>query len=263
MSTMPTNNPFPGVPNEPFFFGRGGRRMTPEDITRQREFAQMQMLGGADASPVGHWTQGLARALGGLSGGLAMRRVNNAEDANRAEADKVLQALIAGEGGNETILAAAANPYVDNGTREIASLLFKQNNPKATEPPEIIQLATIAEDPAQPAHIREAAAAAVRAKNDPFITFSGPTFGYAGPQSEFATALGGGGQASGAGAGAPATLPPDFFDEPTTQNTPAPELNARGMPASLTRQQYQATVNALGQAATDDWMRRNNIVVTN
>lgn len=51
--------------------------------------------------------------------------------------------------------------------------------------------------------------------------------------------------------------------EPTTQNTPAPQMSANGPPATLTQAQYRATVNAMGQAETDAWMRRNNIRVIN
>jgi hypothetical protein len=49
----------------------------------------------------------------------------------------------------------------------------------------------------------------------------------------------------------------------TIQNTPAPELGANGMPQVLSRQQYQATVASMGQAATDAWMQRNNIRMGN
>lgn len=49
--------------------------------------------------------------------------------------------------------------------------------------------------------------------------------------------------------------------QPTIQNTPVPQLGANGFPSVLTRQQYQAVVNAKGQAATDEWMRRNNIQI--
>lgn len=44
--------------------------------------------------------------------------------------------------------------------------------------------------------------------------------------------------------------------------TPAPATGANGMPAKLTPEQYRVTVQALGQAKTDDWMRRNNITVS-
>jgi len=52
-------------------------------------------------------------------------------------------------------------------------------------------------------------------------------------------------------------------EAPTMQNTPAPQLNAQGNPVSLSRAQYQAIVAEMGQSATDDYLRRNNIRVTN
>lgn len=51
----------------------------------------------------------------------------------------------------------------------------------------------------------------------------------------------------------------DIFGGATTANTPAPQVGENGMPSVLTRQQYEATVNAMGRQQTDDWMRRNNI----
>lgn len=49
--------------------------------------------------------------------------------------------------------------------------------------------------------------------------------------------------------------------QPSIANTPAPQLGANGMPTTLTRQQYQAVVNSMGQADTEAWARRNNIRV--
>lgn len=51
--------------------------------------------------------------------------------------------------------------------------------------------------------------------------------------------------------------------QPTTQNTPAPQLGASGLPAALTPDQYQAVVSVRGKSETDAWMRRHNIRVTN
>lgn len=47
----------------------------------------------------------------------------------------------------------------------------------------------------------------------------------------------------------------------TTQNTPAPSLGPNGMPQMLSRQQYQAVVNSLGKAKTDEWIAKNNVQV--
>lgn len=55
------------------------------------------------------------------------------------------------------------------------------------------------------------------------------------------------------------TVRMDQIGGATTSNTPAPELGANGQPTTLTRQQYQAVVNSMGQQRTDEWARRNNI----
>lgn len=261
MGPIDPRHSFPGRPNEPFFFGRGGKRMTPEDITLRRRLGLQQLQQGIDTSPVGHWTAGLARVANSLAGRLEMNRADKAADRNADESRSVVEALLSGQpsaNGGDPIAAALANPYVDDSAQSLAVKMWEQRNPRPSAPPEIIELAQIANDPARPEYERQAAADRIRAVNDPFITFSGPSFGYAGPQSEFATALGGG----QANATPPATLPPDFdFSDPTVENTPAPTLGANGMPATLTRQQYQAVVAAKGQAATDAWARRNGIRV--
>jgi hypothetical protein len=51
--------------------------------------------------------------------------------------------------------------------------------------------------------------------------------------------------------------------QPTIENTAPPQLNANGMPAQLTRDQYAAVVQRMGQADTEAWARRNNIRVVN
>lgn len=257
---------FPGVPNEPFFFGRGGKRMTPEDIALQRRLAASQLATGADFSPVQHWTQGLARVANGIAGGLQMRGADRAADANAEESNAVLQALMAGgeptEGGADPVLAALANPYIGEQVRDIAGMEYQRRNPKPPAPTEFERmLAGAGILPGSPEYI-DANRRAAMAKSDPQVTVTLPGGGiFVGPQSELATVLQGG--APTGAAGPPAVLPPDFnFDAPTTQNTPAPDLGANGMPTVLTRQQYQAVVNAKGQAATDAWVQRNNVRIT-
>ena len=77
---------------------------------------------------------------------------------------------------------------------------------------------------------------------------------YSGPRSGLAEAMGG--TPSGVPTAPVGKLTPIG---PTTQNTPAPQTGANGFPSVLTPDQYQATVNAMGKQATDDWMRRHNI----
>ena len=45
------------------------------------------------------------------------------------------------------------------------------------------------------------------------------------------------------------------------QGVPAPALQANGLPASLTPEQYQATVRSMGKAQTDAWLKANGITV--
>ncbi|GLQ53752.1 hypothetical protein [Devosia nitrariae] len=61
-------------PTQPFVWGANGAAVSPEQIARRLQVAAALIKGGADLSPVGHWTQGLARlAQGGLGGLLAYR----------------------------------------------------------------------------------------------------------------------------------------------------------------------------------------------
>lgn len=55
----------------------------------------------------------------------------------------------------------------------------------------------------------------------------------------------------------------DQLDPPSINNTPAPQTGANGFPATLTRDQYQAVVDQMGQVATDAWMARNNVRLGN
>ena len=94
-------------------------------------------------------------------------------------------------------------------------------------------------------------------QGDPYVNTVLPNgFIYTGPASQMGSALRGDNPPS-----APVgRLTPI---EPTTQNTPAPQIGSNGFPASLTLQQYQATVNALGKDKTDAWMQRYGIRIGN
>lgn len=59
--------------------GYSNPSMTPTDVDQRRKLAQALMQQGTDASPVGHWTQGLARVLQGGMGGYYGRTASDAE----------------------------------------------------------------------------------------------------------------------------------------------------------------------------------------
>lgn len=197
----------PQQPTGPFQWGKGGVRLTPEDIARRRAFAARQGVG--DYSPVGHWTQGLGRILDGLSVGMENRRLNKAEGANQAEDAEIMAALLPQAGGqavgDDVVLRALMNPYASESVREVAKMEWGRRNPKPTEPPEAIQLARIANDPTRPEWERTAAAEVLKTKTDPFTTIQTRSGTFAGPRTLVERALQGGGDPT---SGAPQTTAP-------------------------------------------------------
>ena len=83
----------------PFFVGKGGRKLTPEDVERERELVALARSKMGDTSPVGHWTQGATRVVDALGAVLREKRTNKAEAAGLASADEAIAALLAGRGG--------------------------------------------------------------------------------------------------------------------------------------------------------------------
>lgn len=126
----------PQQPAEPFV-NVGSGRLTPDEIARRRAVSQQQMATGMDFSPVGHWTQGLARVAQGLVGGLEAGRLNKADAANKAFSDQILQGLMP-KGGDQTsglsngaLIAAMTDPTVSPQVRELAQFQYERANPKA------------------------------------------------------------------------------------------------------------------------------------
>ena len=83
----------------PFFVGKGGRKLTPEEVDRERQLVALARAKMGDTSPVGHWTQGATRVVDALGAVLREKRTNKAEAAGLAGADERIAALLAGQGG--------------------------------------------------------------------------------------------------------------------------------------------------------------------
>jgi hypothetical protein len=82
----------------PFVWGSGGRKMTPEQIARQREIAEAMIAQAGDTSPVQHWTQGAARVAQALAGVVKERRANSAEQSANQSGMAALAAALGGSG---------------------------------------------------------------------------------------------------------------------------------------------------------------------
>lgn len=223
----------------PFQWGSGGRRMTPEQIAREREIAQAMMQ--SDYSPVQHWSQGLGRVADGLLGGMRDRDARKAEQANMQYSDEILQSLMnpggvpsasgapgvasPAPGANIGQLSAIlANPYVSPQVQalakrqlDIADFETKQRlQSQYGEQPEIVRLATIARDQSQPPEVRAAAEGRIKALNDPEIVIPGlPGGTYVGPRS-------GVGMAYGAAPAETVPAPGTVVADPRKQGGPTP-----------------------------------------
>lgn len=206
---------------EPFVYGAGGRRMTPEDITRERRIAASLM--GVDASPVQHWSQGLARVMGNVTGALRERKADKASQQNADYSAQIAQSLLnpsgtpsasalpgaassTAPGGNSLMdtgriaQMVLADPYIDANTKALAQMQLEQQQKFAMkkfeyanrELPEVAQLARLANDTMQPEHIRKAAQDRITAMNDPMQIIPGVNGGtYVGRASGISGAMGG------------------------------------------------------------------------
>lgn len=117
----------------PFVWGRGGSRLTPEDIVQRRRFAMAQQGAGMDFSPVQSWTQGAARAAQGLLGALEMRRLDKASEESAAARQDNIAALLNYDpeaGGPDPVAALLADPE----TAALGMAAYKGRQPQAVEP---------------------------------------------------------------------------------------------------------------------------------
>lgn len=234
---------------EPFVWGKGGKRMTPEDIAREQQIAAALMQ--PDFSPIQHWTQGLGRVAQGAIGGIRDRRADKAAETNAAESASIAQLLLnpqasmspAGEvpaaGGNPSgginpaIIQALSSPYMDDTTKKLAM----QQYTAATKRAEPIEIAGKLVDPTTREVLGDYSTPDVftqmmsgagidpktpegmglfrqRAQNlaDPVVNVPLPGGSvYIGPRSGMAAAMGGmTAGAPAAGTAPPNILPPDF-----------------------------------------------------
>jgi hypothetical protein len=98
--------------DNPFVWGKGGARRTPEQIEKDRQIADALIAQGVDFSPVASWTQGAARVASALTGSIKRGRADRAEAANTAADKGILSSLLAGssDAGAAVAQTTAASP---------------------------------------------------------------------------------------------------------------------------------------------------------
>ena len=90
-----------------FVWGDNGAQVTPEDVSARRKLAMALREKGMDTSPVGHWTQGLARVISALAGNMQEGYANE-EAAKGRETDSKLVAALLGQSSDATEPAKAS-----------------------------------------------------------------------------------------------------------------------------------------------------------
>lgn len=115
-----------------------GEMATPEAIDRKRKMAQMLALKGSDTSPVGHWSQGAARIVDALSGGLEDLRASALEKNSSKFAQSALDGIAGalGGGGSAAASPAAGGAPVASGGDYFSTMAQKESggNPNARNP---------------------------------------------------------------------------------------------------------------------------------
>lgn len=260
---------------EPFQWGAGGRRMTPEAIAREREIANAMM--GVDYSPIASPWQGLARVSENVLGTLRNRSADKAEQANMDYSQQILQEL-SNPGGSpsasgapgvpspapganiDQITAILADPYVAPQVRAIAQRQLdmadferkQQLQSQYAEPTPEERLAKVAfpDDPARQSQFLQSVAAN---KEDPYVNVIGnPDFGtYAGRQSGLNAIIGGGQQAGQAPAAGTVVADPRVQAGMPSQS-----------PGVIDAAGYRALAESLGgEAEAQAFIQRNGLTM--
>lgn len=265
----------PQQPQAPFQWGAGGRRMTPEDIARERALAARMTQ--VDYSPVASPWQGLARVSENLVGAMRERKADKAAERNADYGQQIIQSLLnpggvpsaSGAPGDPPpganiaqLSAIMADPYVPDSARAVAQMQLDMANferkqqlqAQYAEPTPEERLAKVAfpNDPARQLQFLQGVAAN---KEDPYVNIIGnDTFGtYAGRQSGLNAILGGG--ASGA-----TTKEGDIIPDPRKAATGAPPVSAAPAAATMLEPwQYDSFVQSMGKDAAEDFLRRQGI----
>lgn len=126
---------------EPFFWGQGGAKLTPEQLALARAVLARKKSQGVDTSPVGHWTAGAARVVDALGDVVQERRLNNQQAENDqynvSQTEPLIAALTGGSSAPVVAApvatsssapttpfdASAVQPEIRNGIVETASAL--------------------------------------------------------------------------------------------------------------------------------------------
>lgn len=108
------------TPPRAFIWGAGGAALTPEEIARQREVeAALLAKEGIDTSPVGHWTEGLARVAHAAAGAYRRSKLDGAQTDSDSYNKSLIETLLGGSGAAST--SAASGVPMSDAASEVAA----------------------------------------------------------------------------------------------------------------------------------------------
>lgn len=114
-----------------FLWGSGGRRLTPEEIARERQQAAQRMR--TDYSPIQSPWQGLARVADNLMGAIASRRADRASTRNAEDQRRIIEALMGG--GGSSVAPSAPLDAGPAGMGQVSSVVAGlTDNPQPSTP---------------------------------------------------------------------------------------------------------------------------------
>lgn len=118
---------------------QGATTSTPQEIARTRKLAEALMSEATDASPVQHWTQGLARVVKGGVGGYQAGQAGRMEMAGQQAGSESLARALAGGSMEDAASGLMANPYMAQSGMDLAANIIADRNKPGPAPPASIR----------------------------------------------------------------------------------------------------------------------------
>src|SRR4051812_29167177 len=99
------------IPPEAFTWGQGGVQLTPEQVAGRQHSIDAERAAGLDFSPVGSWTQGMARVANALLANRDQRRLDDRTAQSQAAQAAIVAELSKGVGApnKDAVVAALTN----------------------------------------------------------------------------------------------------------------------------------------------------------
>lgn len=174
-----------------FAWGAGGSRLTPDQLAlRQKQALADQQV---DTSPVGHWTQGLARVANNLAGAFEQRSVDKESQAieeGRAQSIAALlapQAAATADQGSGAVAQGLLS--YDPTVQKLAMAQYEASHPKPRAPSAFEELGALAG--LTPEQIKAGAGQKFNNDIDPLVNFVVGGNTVVGPRSQVSQQFGG------------------------------------------------------------------------